>query len=80
MSIPCASATSGQAGSGSVFLPDYAGTAFFKTAAATVGYFFGVGSVAWGWNNTAAIASLLLAPGDGSNLVTGSRFTLYGLN
>ena len=32
------------------------------------------------WANTAAITSLALSPADASNFITGSRFTLYGLN
>ena len=38
-----------------------------------VGYFSGL------WNNTAAIDSINLRPGIGSNLVSGTRISLYGL-
>ena len=31
------------------------------------------------WNNTAAITSIVLTPGGGTNFNTGSTFTLYGL-
>lgn len=87
--MPCATALANTAGTATMKFTDYAGTTFTKSgidiggtvmaasiaASALTNYF-----VWWNWNSNAAITSLTVGVTGGSNFVTGSRFTLYGLN
>jgi hypothetical protein len=62
----------------------YAATAFKKTATSIAGGWGSstsprVDTVKWQWNNTNAITSLAFTTGSGSNFVTGTTITVYGL-
>lgn len=81
--IPAASSTAGWAGTGTVFITNYAGTTFMKQLSANGGYeSAGNGNrtmISWGmWKSTSAITSLKFFPGAG-NFVNGSSFCLYGI-
>ena len=68
-----------------IFIPQYAGTTFYKTATSdgtnhgTTAY-TGIQGVklVTSWHNAAAITSILLKMGGGGNFITGSWFYLYG--
>ena len=83
--IPSAMAFAGSAGSIVIDIPNYTGSTFIKSATMNDAYGSGRAfsliylTMSWAWNNTAAIAQLTFGCA-GSNLVAGSRFTLYGLN
>ena len=83
--MPAATATSGYSSSGTIEIPNYMGTAFFKnamfaTTRDTNGA--GVNMVAYRghivWKSTTAISRIDLFPQYG-NFLTGSRVTLYGI-
>ena len=83
--MPAATATSGYSSSGTIEIPNYMGTAFFKnamfaTTRDTNGY--GANMVAYRghivWKSTTAISRIDLFPQAG-NFLTGSRVTLYGI-
>jgi hypothetical protein len=83
--MPAATATSGYSSSGSIEIPNYMGTAFFKNAMfATTRDTNGAGAnmVAYRghivWKSTTAISRIDLFPQYG-NFLTGSRVTLYGI-
>jgi hypothetical protein len=87
--LGCANVSNNGGTSYMVTLPDYAGTTFAKNAITTanvpVGSSFGTNYLSienwsWWWNSTAAINQLTFGVVGGSNFVTGSRFTLYGIN
>ena len=86
--ITCASGPANASGTANFTLPDYGGTTFSKQGTGTTGYvttstFTGtpqfVGAFYWLWNSTSAITSITVGMNGGSNFVTGSTFTLYGL-
>jgi hypothetical protein len=86
--IPCASDVSGASGQYSIEIQNYASTTFFKQ-------YFSAGQLlnaaSWGqpsnqlictvqWNSKSAITSIVTTPGGGvGNFITGSTFTLYGI-
>lgn len=83
--MPAATATSGYSSSGTIEIPNYMGTTFFKNAMfATTRDTNGAGAnmVAYRghivWKSTAAISRIDLFPQYG-NFLTGSRVTLYGI-
>ncbi len=85
--VPCATATANGTGAYTITIHNYSGTTFSKTARMDGSYFAGSGAgflteaaVTWYWSNTAAITQLVFGIQGGSNLVTGSRITLYGIN
>jgi hypothetical protein len=58
---------------------NYSNTTTYKTAISRIGQADGVVVASVGlWRNTAAISTVLIN-GDGTNLSTGSTFTLYGI-
>lgn len=74
-------------GTAEVTFNGYAGTVFYKTAfsqdqeiAAATLAFFTYDGIAWVWEDTSAINAIALTLTSGSNFVTGSRLTLYGIN
>lgn len=79
------SATSGVFGFSQVDILD----AFVATKNTTTRLFWGrnpqstiensIALVSGGWNNTAAVSKIVLQPNDGSNYLSGSRFSLYGV-
>ncbi len=84
--IPCASAISNNPASLDIIIPAYSGTTFLKLANITGNYVssgstnsLGTYTIAWKWNSTSAITSILLGMAGGSNFVTGSSFSLYGM-
>lgn len=79
-----AGATSGMFGAIVVDILDYSNVYKYKTVRNLGGYDNNStgGSVMLGsslWMNTAAINSITLAPGGGTNFVINSRFSLYGV-
>jgi hypothetical protein len=79
-----AGATSGMFGAVIIDILDYGNVYKFKTVRNLGGYDNNStgGSVMLGsslWMNTAAITSITLAPGIGTNFATNSRFSLYGI-
>jgi hypothetical protein len=77
-------ASAGAAGIATVFIPFYAGTAFWKLFTSSHQLRNGTGTTTihtkhWAgtWRNTAAITSVQILPGAG-NFNTGSSFALYG--
>lgn len=84
----CASSLTNAPGVINFTLEDYGGTTFLKEGTGTASEiitnsFSGtptfVGTFFWIWNSTSAITSLTVGMAGGSNWVTGSTFTLYGL-
>ena len=84
--IPAGTANAGYSASGSIEVPNYAGTAFFKNAlfdatrdetGASGNMFSYRGHIVW--KSTSAISRIDLALQAG-NFVAGSRFTLYGVS
>lgn len=81
--------TGGGAGNGQciVFIKNYASTTMRRTvtyntylhSTATASMQSGVGGGDW-TNTAAAISSITFAPQTGTNIITGSAYTLYGLN
>jgi hypothetical protein len=82
---PGASATAGTAGFLDVEIPAYAGTTFQKTGSWSSGYNdaatatadAGINAAVICWRSTAAITSVTVAFGSGSNLVAGTTALLY---
>lgn len=84
--MAAATGASGDAGSGELWIPNYAGTVFNKTANGRDTAISGTGAAAqfggshsFNWRNTAAINAIALTDETGGNFLTGSRFDLYGL-
>lgn len=84
--VTAASATANFAGSGVIWIPNYAGTTFnkqiFTTDGGWIGTASGNGNVqTWfdTWNNTAAITSMTFSDAGGGNFVNGSVICLYGI-
>ena len=84
--IPAANGTAGNSGSGTIDLPNYAGTTFNKTANIAAGAFntniaadSNVYAAFGQWRSTAAINRIDISA-TADNFVTGSTFTLYGIN
>ncbi len=86
---PCASALAGAPASGTIDISDFTGTTFLKhgrsisnaSASAALGAsFLQKQDIDWFWNSTAAITSITFGQAGGYNFITGSRFTLYGIN
>lgn len=78
---PGSTATANTASTGSITIPNYAGTTFFKTAVSAYGgtnsanqYYE---SFAFTWKSTSAITRLDFTPN--TAFVNGSTFTLYGI-
>ncbi len=70
-----------------ITIPNYVGTTFLKQANMYGQYWtasaqsnFVMLSLMWYWASTAAITQLVFGPASGSNFITGSRFTLYGIS
>ena len=61
-------------------MPNYAGTAFMKNYRAESFCPSWAMAVGGQWASTAAITRVTLVPLGGTNFVTGSRVTLYGLS
>lgn len=85
-SICAANAPSGNASAFYIYIPDFAGTTFHKSALGKSSLRVGTGStshyvvdVASWWLNTAAITSITLTLSAG-NYVAGTRISLYGVN
>ncbi len=86
--MPCSTATASYSGSGIIYLFNYANTSFFKNIWSNASAFLAAanGSLQWQenssqWLNTAAITSINIQNTTGIvNFVTGSSFTLYGVN
>ena len=79
-----AGATSGMFGAVTIDILDYGNVYKFKTVRNLGGYDMNgtLGSVMLGsslWMNTAAITSIILAPGIGTNWAINTRFSLYGV-
>jgi hypothetical protein len=82
--IPGASATALYFGSGAIEIGGASDLVNFKTLVSTAAGFTSTTGMITGvysgqWNNAAAVTSITLLPGS-ANLVTGSIFSLYGLN
>lgn len=84
--IPGTTDLAGVPGVSEATIFDYAGTVFHKMAVvseagllgtALTGLFSGI--TGYEWASTAAITSILLGIGGGTNFITGSTFTLYGM-
>ena len=87
--LSCASTWANGASTFEVTIPQYSDTTFTKQASiisqSVIGTGFGtaafvVGNWYWLWNNTAAITQITFKVAGGSNFITGSHFTLYGIN
>lgn len=86
--LPGATALAGESGVSDCIFVNYAGTVFNKRAVVSNGATVGTtlsGNMyslfkVWRWGNTAAITSIVVGLGSGANFITGSRFTLYGIN
>jgi len=81
--LPAASATAGVFGSQTLHFMNYSNTTTYKSALArTASDLNGSGqsvlSVSM-WRNTAAISSILMQNTDGTNYVSGTTITLYGI-
>jgi hypothetical protein len=88
---PCAtttgdSATASVASSGELTFPHYAATTFHKTFFSLGGVKYGVSAGNmhnWGysgvWRATTAVSRITFVTRNGSNFVTGTTFTLYGI-
>lgn len=82
-----ANASASAFGNSFVFIPNYAGTTAFKAVESLGGAMATSGTkgtyqallYVGQWRSTAAINRITIYPGDGTNWVTGSRVTLYGL-
>jgi hypothetical protein len=84
--IPAATATANEAGSGKLEIEDYARSTFIKTAHGQSVEMSGTGASAQigqqnfiHWRSTAAITSIVLTDESGGNFLAGSRFDLYGV-
>jgi hypothetical protein len=82
-SIPGSSANASSVGAATIYIPNYAGTTFWKTVHSQAYERFAASSTtmqSWGftWNSTAAINALLLTAG-GTAFVNGTTATLYGM-
>jgi hypothetical protein len=86
--VSCASAPANAQGIVNFTLEDYATTTFSKQGTGTTGYVADTvytgnlfnATFYWIWTSTSAITSIVLSLTGGSNFITGSTFTLYGLN
>lgn len=86
--ITCSTGLANSTVGAEVAFYNYAGTTFTKQATALLDGTAGNATVtglstekwAWHWASTAAITSITVGVVGGSNFVTNSRFTLYGLN
>lgn len=83
--FPGTSTTANIPATAQILFGNYAGTTFFKGAKIISGYQSGGSALQcferwWQWLSTSAITSIVLTLNSGGNFVTGSRFTLYGLN
>lgn len=74
------------AAAGTIWIPNYAGTAFFKQWLGSSGVALGTAAAnqvtqnAWGtWQSASAITRVTLLPGTGTTFEAGSRATLYGV-
>ena len=73
---------------GEITFVNYAATTFLKKAFAHNGTVIGASVTnnmfsidrMWRWGSTSAITSLVFGLTGGGNFITGSRFTLYGIN
>lgn len=85
--FPAANGTAKSISSGTIWIPEYAGTTFFKSIHSSGGFAFtlgsagtyGIASIFGIWRNTAAITSVTFLDSGGGNFVVGSSFTLYGV-
>jgi hypothetical protein len=84
--VPGTGAPANNGDGATITIYNYAGTTFLKTAISTHMDIAGsatsnidMGISAFQWNSTAAITSVLLGP-SGGNFITGSTFTIYGVN
>jgi hypothetical protein len=87
MYVAAASLAAAIASSGTIWLPDYTGTTFYKTMTAQESNIQTPGTVAnyfdrlcaGLWRDTSAITQIDLIDTAGGNIAAGSRFDLYGL-
>lgn len=81
--VTAANAGTSVFGAGTVDLLDVFESTKYKTARSLSGYTSGSGSEVYlfsgAWYLTTAVSSMTLIPNIGTNFVTGSRFSLYGL-
>jgi hypothetical protein len=81
--VTAANAGTSVFGGGTVDLLDVFETTKNKTARSLSGYTSGSGSEVYlfsgAWYSTTAVSSMTLIPNIGTNFVTGSRFSLYGI-
>ncbi len=82
--MPAATATASKGMSGTIWIPDYRGTTFHKSASSVTGGARGtatgtiyVRTCGVAWRNAAAITAVALKVT--GNYIAGSKFTLYGL-
>lgn len=83
LTTPAASATSDVYGLADLIIPAYGGSLnkgmITYTASENAGSTAAISQVCSYWNNTAAITSIILKEDSGANIVSGSKFYLYGL-
>jgi hypothetical protein len=86
MLCPGASAAANLFAGGSIIIPHYTGGSNQKSGVTTAAAKYGTSSgqmetrqVGWTYRSTSAITQLEFIAGGGSNLVTGSRFSLFGM-
>lgn len=85
MDIPCANASAGAAGAGTINIPNYAGI-FWKNYLSQIGFLNAIGSqtsanIGALWANTGAITQIVIGntTTPAANFIVGSTFTLYGM-
>ncbi len=86
-SVPCTTAPADEPGTYEITIPNYSSAVFRKMANVVGGWYqttlaagLSQQSDVWHWRNTSAITQLVFSIAGGSNFITGTRFTLYGIN
>ena len=86
--LNCQSAVTNAPGTINFTLPEYGGSTFTKQGTGTTGNFntnslagsLFVGTFYWSWNSTTPMTAITMGLNGGTNFVTGTTFTLYGLD